>query len=634
MAAAKVQDVVTGGYASSASAASHVLTVGVTTTVGNHLILRCLSSNTARTLGVTDSKGNTWQVDRTGSATAPVTYSASAKITSALVSSDTITITWTGGSATTAAWVIEVSGLATSSWYDQGADAAGTSTAADSGATGTLAQADNFVVGQVAMSGTTTSYAWETTSPTWTNEGTTTTTGTVREEHFGSKVISATTALNAKATWTTSRTWHSQIDVYKAAATSGITFIDELHVALNGTTGSTNNLDATFNSDQTAVMVIVWISWDTSTESVVTVNDPQGNLYVRADDEIFNVPNAAIWYSPAPINVFTADAIDVEFTGVIGSHVGGWIVSGVGGLDKVSSASATSTAPDSGATATTSTANEFLAELVTTDTAHAVTWASGEITGTFPTGGSDDRPHPGYRIVSSTGTYKSAGTITSAQWTSIIATFRAGITVVPAQVDLVLTTFAPTVSVSNNQTVTPPVVALVLTTFAPQLRLSVIPATVALTLSTFAPTVTVSGNQTVTPSVVALVLTTFAPQVNLAVFPTTATLTLSTFAPQVNLAVTPAVLPLVLTTFAPQVNLAVIPPTVALVLATFAPTVTVGGSQVVTPATLGLTLSTFAPTVLAGGLRGHPGFASLSRFSRTDTTDITDDDDETIALLA
>ena len=219
MAIAKVQDVV-ASYASSASAASHVLTVANSVgseTTGNLLILRCFSSNTGRTLGVTDDGGNTWVVHRTGSATAPVTYTASAKITTPLTNGQTITITWTGGSATTGAKVIEVSGQDGTTPYDQGADATGTSTAADSGATGTLAQADNLVVGQVATSSTSTQ-TWETTSPTWTDEGGVTTSGTIRESHFAQKVVSATTALNAKTTLGTSRTWHAQIDVFKAAA--------------------------------------------------------------------------------------------------------------------------------------------------------------------------------------------------------------------------------------------------------------------------------------------------------------------------------------------------------------------------------------------------------------------------------
>lgn len=138
----------------------------------------------------------------------------------------------------------------------------------------------------------------------------------------------------------------------------------------------------------------------------------------------------------------------------------------------------------------------------------------------------------------------------------------------PANATLTLTTFAPTVAVTNNVTVTP--------------------TTLALTLTTFAPTVTATNHQTVTPTTLSLTLTTFAPTVvasnHQAVTPTTLALSVSMFAPTVTA----------------SDHKTVTPSTLALSLTTFAPTVVVasGGVAVeVTPTTLTLTLTTFAPTV-------------------------------------
>jgi hypothetical protein len=89
--------------------------------------------------------------------------------------------------------------------------------------------------------------------------------------------------------------------------------------------------------------------------------------------------------------------------------------------------------------------------------------------------------------------------------------------VVPTTATLTLTTFAPTVTATQNQLVVPTTKALVITTFAPTVTASdhkvVTPTTATLTLTTFAPVVTATDHQVVTPGVAALVLTTFAPTV-------------------------------------------------------------------------------------------------------------------------
>lgn len=189
----------------------------------------------------------------------------------------------------------------------------------------------------------------------------------------------------------------------------------------------------------------------------------------------------------------------------------------------------------------------------------------------------------------------------------------ANVEVTPSTSTLTLTTFAPTVAVTNNVSVTPSTAALTLSTFAPTVTATnhqnVTPTTAALTVTMFTPTVTASNHQTVVPSPASLVLTAFAPTATTSnhqnVTPTTTTLTLTTFAPTVstgnNQEVVPSTATLNLTMFAPTVtatNHQVVTPTpVSLSLSTFAPTVTVGGNVGVIPTPASLTMTTYAPTV-------------------------------------
>jgi hypothetical protein len=190
----------------------------------------------------------------------------------------------------------------------------------------------------------------------------------------------------------------------------------------------------------------------------------------------------------------------------------------------------------------------------------------------------------------------------------------AGTTVTPSTASLTLSTFAPTVSVTDNKTVTPTTASLSLTSFAPTITVSdnkiVTPTTAELVLSTFAPTVTASDHILVTPTTASLTLTTYEPTVaisdNQTATPTTATLELTTFAPTVsitdNITVTPSTASLTTTTYEPTVtttaNVTVTPTTAELVISTFAPSVSVStGSVTVIPSTASLSITTYAPDV-------------------------------------
>lgn len=173
-------------------------------------------------------------------------------------------------------------------------------------------------------------------------------------------------------------------------------------------------------------------------------------------------------------------------------------------------------------------------------------------------------------------------------------------TATPSTASLALSTFAPTVTVTNNKRVTPTTLALATTKFAPVLKLSVIPPVKALATAVFAPTIRL--NKIATPPVQTLVTSSFAPSV---------------LAPRL---VTPGKLSLVTSAFAPVVSAPrlVTPPVKALVTATFAPTVSVTDHKRVTPGVAALSLSSFAPQARAPRLV-TPTFAALTltRFAPT-----------------
>lgn len=209
-----VQQVASGGNAG--ATATVVLTLGaVATTAGNHMIL-CAAARQGNITGVTDSKGNTWQIDEHVVVSGATTAIASCRITTPLVSADTITVTM-NGSAGLAASVAEFSGLAATGWADVQASAgnAVAGVAADSGATVTSAEANSLIVGVVGHTSSVSAFTPEVLSPVW-NQGTVAaSTGSVQTVRPLYRVVTTTGAYATKATWTTSRAWGAIVAVYK-----------------------------------------------------------------------------------------------------------------------------------------------------------------------------------------------------------------------------------------------------------------------------------------------------------------------------------------------------------------------------------------------------------------------------------
>lgn len=138
-----------GSQASTTNVSTTVLTTSAGVTAGDSIIVQFGMDSSTRTLSsVTDSAGNTYNIDQGGSTTGRRMYIASCHNANALASGQTITATTdaaTSSQRTVSAFT--VSGLATSSTLDKVNNNSGTSATWTSGATGTLSQADELAVG-------------------------------------------------------------------------------------------------------------------------------------------------------------------------------------------------------------------------------------------------------------------------------------------------------------------------------------------------------------------------------------------------------------------------------------------------------------------------------------------------------
>lgn len=152
------------------------------------------------------------------------------------------------------------------------------------------------------------------------------------------------------------------------------------------------------------------------------------------------------------------------------------------------------------------------------------------------------------------------------------------VSAIPTTASLTVSGYAPTV-------ITPvPSATLTLTTYIPTVAISdaveLMPNAASLTLASYAPTV--STPQTLTPDTAALALSSYAPGVTTGneLIPGAATLTLTGYAPTVwtPVLLTPTTLALVLTPYSPMVSnpVSVIPTTTSLTIGSFAPSITAG----------------------------------------------------------
>ena len=183
--------------------------------------------------------------------------------------------------------------------------------------------------------------------------------------------------------------------------------------------------------------------------------------------------------------------------------------------------------------------------------------------------------------------------------------YSAGVVVTPSVLSLTSGTFAPNVSISDNQSVILGTLNLILTAYAPIVTASdhktVIPSTPALVITFYTPTVTVGASVEVIPGTLSIAITLYA-----------STITVSD-----NKIVTPDMLAHTVTLYAPTTvatdNKVVTPDSLANTIALYSPLVVTSDNQVIIPGTLSLVVTVFAPAILVGGsIEIIPGTQTLS----------------------
>jgi hypothetical protein len=209
-----------------AGSATTVITVDATGfAAGTALILGVFNRTSAANVitGVTDSKSNTWAVDSTGSSASTGIGVASANLTTALVSGDTITVTWAGNVSGRAIQLLNFSGLVTSSLADVAAAGTAVGTTVNGPAV-TTTNADDLIVG---FFGTTSSITVS--STTWTTTGTHSTLGGPTSLDSVYIEETSTGTYNPAVTYSAASAGGRQATVsYKVAAGGAPTFVPRI----------------------------------------------------------------------------------------------------------------------------------------------------------------------------------------------------------------------------------------------------------------------------------------------------------------------------------------------------------------------------------------------------------------------
>lgn len=198
------------------------LTVSAAVAAGQKVIV-CgqASGGPGTTATFADSKGNTYATDATSNVRANgQSYIASAQITNALTTSDTITMTVSASQTAKIVAAVQVSGLLTTSAKDQSVVANGTVVGWSTGASPATTQADELVIAACGNDSTATETS--TAGATY-SELFDISTSSAAELTVIYKIVAGTGAQTGSGTWTNSgaRGWNAALVTYKAAAGGG-----------------------------------------------------------------------------------------------------------------------------------------------------------------------------------------------------------------------------------------------------------------------------------------------------------------------------------------------------------------------------------------------------------------------------
>ncbi len=194
----------------------------------------------------------------------------------------------------------------------------------------------------------------------------------------------------------------------------------------NASTATTCVINTVTNTTTIGNHIIVVASWGAA-DRTSAVTDSQGNTYQQDVTKVGTSMFGRI-FSSHTTHALTSgvDTITITFTGGTTNvcSIAAYEYSGIDGttwFDKGASATATSTAPNSGATATTSNANELIFGLIGFAGTGAVTSSSGTQIENL---GVNRNIQTQERFVSATGTYTTSGTIANVEWVALTATYN------------------------------------------------------------------------------------------------------------------------------------------------------------------------------------------------------------------
>lgn len=202
-------------YAGSpASSSAPVLTLTAGAPIGDTLILALKTSASFAVSSVADSKGNTWTVDKTTTASSSARLSiCSTRLTTAMVTGDTITATLSGTSTATAGAVYQYNGLALTSAVDAAVGFQGnTSTSGATGACVTTHANDLIFTAAATGAGT----GWTAPGSPWTERS-----AGLNAVDAADQTVTATGSFNPTWTWTTSSNFGVATVGYKYASVVG-----------------------------------------------------------------------------------------------------------------------------------------------------------------------------------------------------------------------------------------------------------------------------------------------------------------------------------------------------------------------------------------------------------------------------
>ncbi len=466
-------------------------------TAGNLLIAFVRLSTTSQTVAVTDSAHNTYldavAQAQTGDAHQVHIFYASN------VAGGPNTVTATFSSINNHPWlaIYEYSGLSATSPLDQTSRAQGSSASPNSGATAPTASPNELVFAATGLpasyKGTTTpgsgytlqqqdtgtsraaneaaavsatgSYAgtfslssstnWSAvlatfaavpTLPSTTTTTTTTTTSTssTTTQPPTTSTSTTTTAPPSSATTTSATT---QVPTTTTTQTPpGIALVQSTAVEGSGV----GSISSTFPSSNTAGNLLVAFVRLSTTSQTVTLSDTAGNAYADAVAQAQTVDGHQIHIFYAVNARGGSNTVTARFSA---SNNHPWLAvyeySGLEALDRTASGQGNSTAPNTGATAPTSSANQllFVGLGLPSSFGGSVTSGAGftpELQDAVVNGSRAANEH---RIVTSTGAYSGAFTLSTAgNWSCALATFSAVPAPPPSLVSIAVTPTNPSIA--------------------------------------------------------------------------------------------------------------------------------------------------------------------------------------------